>query len=70
MCHSFELVKNYRGNTEINWKNLEVRTFFLGTKVRLSNLVFSEGAMRYAYHAKDLYLKQKMVAKQVKKEEK
>lgn len=70
ICHSFELVRNARGGTEINWKHLQVRTFFLGTKVRLSNLVFSEGAMRYAYHAKDLYLKQRMVAKQYRKIEK
>ncbi|EAR97192.2 MHCK/EF2 kinase domain protein (macronuclear) [Tetrahymena thermophila SB210] len=70
ICYSFELVKNYKGNQEINWKNLEIKTFYLGTKVRLSNLVFSEGAMRYAYHAKDLYLNQKMVAKQYKKPEK
>ncbi|EAR97191.1 MHCK/EF2 kinase domain protein (macronuclear) [Tetrahymena thermophila SB210] len=70
VCYSFELVKNYKEGQEINWKNLEIKTFYLGTKVRISNLVFSEGAMRYAYHAKDLYLNQKMVAKQYKKPEK
>ncbi|KAL4441752.1 hypothetical protein ABPG74_008749 [Tetrahymena malaccensis] len=70
VCYSFELIKNYKDGQEINWKNLEINTFYLGTKVRISNLVFSEGAMRYAYHAKDLYLNQRMVAKQYKRLEK
>jgi hypothetical protein len=54
ICHSFFIVKD---KTEINWRRPYVQSSQVKCSVRIMNKPFSEGAMRYAFLARDITYK-------------
>lgn len=53
----------------INWRKPLVQNSQITSSIRICNLPFSEGAMRYAFYAYDVSLNQKLVVKMNKKSE-
>lgn len=60
-CYTFFIVKDK--NVKINWKKPLVQDSFITTKLNICKDPFAQGAMRFAFYAKDLLLDQKIVAK-------
>ena len=61
VCHTFFIVKDKE--VAINWKKPLVQNSQITTKVRICQQPFAQGAMRYAFYAKDELVDQKLVAK-------
>ncbi|KAL4467277.1 hypothetical protein ABPG72_010084 [Tetrahymena utriculariae] len=67
-CHSYFIVQDV--GVPINWKKPLVQHSEIKTKLQISRIPFAEGAMRYAFYAKDTMLNQKLVVKLNKKQHK
>lgn len=65
-CYSFTIPKD-RNNSYINWKNPLIVSTNIRTQIQISDMPFAEGAMRYAFHMKDIDLDQRLVGKVYKK---
>ena len=61
VCHSFFIVKDK--GVSINWKKPLLQNSQIKTALTVCSNPFAQGAMRYAFYAKDQLLNQKLVAK-------
>ncbi|KAL4471762.1 hypothetical protein ABPG74_008655 [Tetrahymena malaccensis] len=66
ICHTYFIVQDK--DTVINWRKPLLQNSSIKTTIKISDVPFAEGAMRYAFYAYDTLLNQKLVAKLNKKQ--